>query len=63
MYFVKLSAVKYSSRSILLCGHQDVALRGHIESNLSMNRDNFLEILKLVGNHDCCIRKIIIKWA
>ena len=37
---------------LLLCSHQEIALRGHRESELSANRGNFMEILKLVAAHD-----------
>lgn len=37
---------------LLLCSHQEIALRGHRESDVSTNRGNFLEILKLVAAHD-----------
>ena len=37
---------------LLLCSQQEIALRGHRESELSANRGNFLEILKLVAAHD-----------
>ena len=36
----------------MLCGRQDLALRGHHESKSSSNRGNFLEILKIVAKHD-----------
>ena len=37
---------------LLLCSQQEIALRGHRESELSANRGNFVEILKLVAAHD-----------
>ena len=37
---------------ILLCARQDLALRGHRESQSSLNRGNFLEILHLIAKHD-----------
>ena len=37
---------------LLLCSHQEIALRGHRESEMSSNRGNFMEILKLVAAHD-----------
>ena len=40
---------------LLLCSHQEIALRGHRESELFMNRGNFQEILKLVANHDLIV--------
>ena len=39
-----------------MCSHQEIALRGHEESNTLPNRGNFLEILELVANHDPIIR-------
>ena len=38
---------------ILLCAHQEIALRGHIESTHSQNC-NFRAILDLVARHDDC---------
>ena len=37
---------------ILLCGQQEIALRGHRESEDLLNRGNFVEILKLIALHD-----------
>ena len=37
---------------LLLCSKQEISIRGHKESNNSMNRGNFLEILSLVAKHD-----------
>ena len=37
---------------ILLCGQQEISLRGHRESEGSLNRGNFVEILKLIALHD-----------
>ena len=42
---------------LLVCSHQEIALRGHKESQTSLNRGNFLEILELVANHDPIIRR------
>ena len=44
--------VKTIAEILLLCGRQDLALRGHHESQSSSNRGNFLEILKIVAKHD-----------
>ena len=44
---------------LLVCGRQDLALRGHNESPSSSNRGNFLEILNLVANHDGIIEERI----
>lgn len=40
---------------LLLCSRQEIALRGHRESNQSANRGNFLEILSLVSAHDSVV--------
>ena len=37
---------------ILLCARQDLGLRGHRESQSSLNRGNFLEVLHLIAKHD-----------
>ena len=37
---------------LLVCSQQEIALQGHKESVNSLNRDNFLEIFKLVASHD-----------
>ena len=44
--------LKAIAEILLLCGTQDLALRGHHESQLSSNRGNFLEILQVVAKHD-----------
>ena len=36
----------------MLCSQQEIALRGHNESLKSLNRGNFIEILKLIAIHD-----------
>ena len=41
---------------LLLCSQQEIALRGHDESEKSPNRGNFLEILKLIASHDEIIK-------
>ena len=41
---------------LLLCSQQEIALRGHDESEKSLNRGNFIEILKLIASHDQIIR-------
>ena len=40
---------------ILLCAHQEIALRGHKESCDAFNRGNFIEILTLVAAHDSIV--------
>ena len=42
---------------LLLCAHQEIALRGHRESVESENRGNFLEILHVVGAHDSLVEQ------
>ena len=49
--------LKTIAEILRLCGLQEIALRGHRESQTSLNRGNFLEILELVANHDPGIRR------
>ena len=42
---------------LLVCSQQEIALRGHDESMKSLNRGNFLEIFKLIANHDEIIKE------
>ena len=49
--------LKTIAEILLVCSHQEIALRGHEESKTSPNRGNFLEILELVANHDPIIRR------
>ena len=42
---------------LLLCARQEIALRGHRESNDSANRGNFLEILSVVACHDSIVQQ------
>ena len=44
---------------LLLCAKQEIAVRGHRESAESRNQGNFLEILKLVADHDAVIKEKI----
>ena len=44
--------IKTIAEVILLCARQDIALRGHDESDKSENPGNFKAILQLVANHD-----------
>ena len=37
---------------LLLCSKQEIAFRGHDESDISLNKGNFKEILSLVASHD-----------
>ena len=41
--------MKTIAEVFLLCSQQEIGLRGHKESEDSLNRGNFLEILKLVA--------------
>ena len=42
---------------LLLCSQQDISLRGHDESNKSLNKGNFKEFLSVVANHDTVVAK------
>lgn len=42
---------------ILLCAKQELALRGHNESDESQTMGNFLEILRLVSRHDEIVKE------
>ena len=44
---------------LLLCSHQEIALRGHRESEDSDNRGNFLELLHLLGKHDTVVMEYV----
>ena len=44
---------------LLLCGKQDIPLRGHREHDPLLNRGNFLEILQTVSLHDQIIKEKI----
>lgn len=48
--------IKTVAEVIILCARQDLALRGHDESQSSQNRGNFLEILYLIAQHDEIIK-------
>ena len=48
--------IKIIAEILLFCSRQEVALRGHRESNDSLNRDNLLELLHLVAHHDPVIK-------
>ena len=48
------------SEVVLLCATQDIAFRGHRESQSSMNRGNFLEILHLVACHDESVKAKLV---
>ena len=48
--------LKTITKILLLCAHQEIALRGHDESSSSSNRGNFLTILQFMGRHDEVVR-------
>ncbi len=48
----KVHYMKTIAEVILLCSQQEIGLRGHNESERSLNRGNFMEILQLVALHD-----------
>lgn len=39
----------------MMCAKQDIPLRGHRESGDILNKENFLEIFKLVSKYDPAI--------
>lgn len=41
---------------LLLCAQQDISFRGHRESEKSLNKGNFFEILHLVARHDTTVQ-------
>ncbi len=47
--------VKVISEILLLCARQNIAFRGHRESEQSQNRGNLLEILILMAKHDSVV--------
>ena len=49
--------VKTIAEILLLCAHQEIALRGHDESSSSLSRGNFLSILQFTGRHDQIVQK------
>ena len=48
--------VKSIAEVIMLCCQQNIGLRGHKESEKSLNKGNFLEIFNLLANHDHTIK-------
>ena len=44
--------MKTIAEVILLCSQQEIGLRGHRESERSLNRGKFMEMLQLVALHD-----------
>ena len=51
--------IKTISEIILLCARQDLALRGHDETEESLNPGNFRSLLTFISNHDQIVRKRI----
>lgn len=49
--------IKTLAKVLLLTGTQNIAQRGHDETETSKNRGNFLEILSLLSEHDPFIKK------
>ena len=52
--------VKTLIEVLLLCAHQEIALRGHRESVDSANRGNFLEILHVLASHDPVVQQKLL---
>ena len=52
--------IKTVAEVILLCAQQDIGLRGHRESQSSLNRGNFLEILSLVASQDTTVQERLL---
>ena len=48
--------IKTIAEVLLLCGRQELGLRGHREGSESVNPGNFLEILHLVAQHDPLVK-------
>ena len=42
---------------LLLCSKQEITFRGHDESDTSLNKGNFKEILNLVASHDLVVEE------
>jgi len=40
---------------LFFCSHQEIALRGHNESERSLNKRNFVEVMYLVAAHDSIV--------
>ena len=51
--------IKTIAEIILLCARQEIALRGHDETEESLNPGNFRALLTFIGNHDQIVRKRI----
>ncbi|KAI6651115.1 Zinc finger MYM-type protein 1-like [Oopsacas minuta] len=48
--------IKSIAEVILLCSRLEIAFRGHDESENSLNKGNFFEVLQVIGNHDPIIQ-------
>ena len=48
----RLNTIVTIVQALLFCAHQEIALRGHNESETSSNRGNFLELMQLLAKHD-----------
>ena len=48
--------LKTIAEVVLLCGRQDLALRGHRQSQTHLNKGNFAALVTLVGNHDSVVQ-------
>ena len=51
--------LKTLAEILLLCGKQDIPLRGHREHDPLLNRGNFLEILQTISLHDQIVKEKI----
>uniref|UniRef100_A0A1X7UFQ5 DUF4371 domain-containing protein n=1 Tax=Amphimedon queenslandica TaxID=400682 RepID=A0A1X7UFQ5_AMPQE len=45
------------AQSILFCGHQEIALRGHNESSRCLNRGNLLELMEYQSEYDPTVKQ------
>lgn len=59
-YFIQLSTSINATRFLL---HQGLAFRGHDESETSINRGNFLELIKLLAEQNEKIMKVVLRNA
>ncbi|XP_074283689.1 uncharacterized protein LOC141608225 [Silene latifolia] len=59
-YLTRLEASIKTTRFLLL---QGLSFRGHDEKETSLNRGNFIELLKLLAQHDQNIAKVVLENA
>ena len=59
---IRIQENRHYSVVVLLRARQDIVLRGHRESQSSLNRGNFLEILHLAAQHDTVVREVTL-WS